>query len=293
MGGEHAHQLFPLGQETQQRPGPLQLVIGMLQEVELPGEQHLRLGRFLHQLVKRGQRRRAGQPVISQGDQQILHLRHSDVGQLRTQEVFRQHVAQHLQRVGFHVAVEPAHPAAQDAGAGHQQQCRRTGGHPHDFNPADNRPLLGRGGGHRRAAGALGQRLGRLADQPLGIAGRTGQHVVNILLILIAEGLPAHQMVDIQPERLSGGNPPRRCVRLLQVSPGGQLGHLVADGGGGHRVAQHLHQCLGADRLAGLDVRVNNRGQYLLFAFAQFHVPSPPYPALPMEPIWSLDSANG
>lgn len=36
MGGEHAHQLFPLGQETQQRPGPLQLVIGMLQEVELP-----------------------------------------------------------------------------------------------------------------------------------------------------------------------------------------------------------------------------------------------------------------
>ena len=52
-------------------------------------------------------------------------------------------------------------------------------------------------------------------------------------------------------------------MRLLQVSEIFELGERVADGGRRHTKTGHVHQARGSDRLAGVDVFGNERGENL------------------------------
>ena len=78
-----------------------------------------------------------------------------------------------------------------------------------------------------------------------------------------------HQLVDIEPVALGGGDAPSGGVGLLQVALVLQIGHVVADGGGGHIQPRPLGHRLGAYRLGVLDIELNDGPEDLLFSLAQ------------------------
>ena len=68
------------------------------------------------------------------------------------------------------------------------------------------------------------------------------------------ELLLAGEVVDEVPVALVGGDPPGRGVGMGDVPLPLEDGHLVADGGAGHPEPRAAGDRVGPDRLAGLDV---------------------------------------
>ena len=58
-----------------------------------------------------------------------------------------------------------------------------------------------------------------------------------------------HELVDVEPVALGGGDPPGGGVGLLQISHLHQIRQLVADGGGADPAGHLLSNGLGAHRL--------------------------------------------
>ena len=118
------------------------------------------------------------------------------------------------------------------------------------------------------------------------IIGKTGGHLGSLVKDAIQlRHLDLHQLVDlrdlarghgvflkkrihIQPIALLAGHAPGRGVRLLQKSHAFQLGHFIADGGGGAGQQLAFGDIFGANRLAALNMRLDNGLQDLLFPFA-------------------------
>ena len=94
---------------------------------------------------------------------------------------------------------------------------------------------------------------------------------VYFLRLLNAEAVAVHQLVDIHSVALSGGDAACGGVRLLKIAHTGEVGQLVADGGGAYVQAALLGDKLAAHGLGGGDIFINNGGQYALFSLAYFH----------------------
>ena len=80
-----------------------------------------------------------------------------------------------------------------------------------------------------------------------------------------------HQLVDVEPVAGGGGDAPGGGVGLLQIALLGEVGHLVADGGGGHVQPGQLGHGLGAHRLGGGDVGLHYGAEDSLFPVRQCH----------------------
>ena len=71
------------------------------------------------------------------------------------------------------------------------------------------------------------------------------------------------QLVDVEPIPAIGRDAAGRGMRLLEVSEIFELGERVPDGGRRHTQAGHVHQARRSDRLAGIDIFGNERGENL------------------------------
>ena len=77
----------------------------------------------------------------------------------------------------------------------------------------------------------------------------------------------AGELVDVEAEGFGGGDAAGGGVRLFEQAGVGELGHLVADGGGAHGVGEgRLREGAGADGLAGRDVALDDGGEDLALA---------------------------
>ena len=107
-------------------------------------------------------------------------------------------------------------------------------------------------------------------DDPVQLLHLQVQRVVYALGLLNGELLAAHQLVDIEPVAGRGGDPSGGGVGLFQQSQLRQVGHLVADGGGGHIQSGQLRHRLGAHRLGRGDIGLYNGAQDTFFSVCQF-----------------------
>ena len=71
------------------------------------------------------------------------------------------------------------------------------------------------------------------------------------------------QLIDVEAVPAIGRDAAGGRMGLLQVSEIFELGERVADGGRRHTQAGHVHQARGSDRLAGIDIFGNERGENL------------------------------
>jgi hypothetical protein len=104
--------------------------------------------------------------------------------------------------------------------------------------------------------GAL-QKLLHIAD--------TMQRGADDALIIRRERSLAGELIDVIAEGRSSGDTPCGCMRLLQQSNVGEIGHHVADGGGTEALAAMTRQSARTDRLARRDVSLDNGGQNFAF----------------------------
>ena len=166
----------------------------------------------------------------------------------------------HPQQLGFYPVV--AHHHDHDAALFiHRQQLEAAGG---------NAALSG--GGHigwiiHKAADGPA----RLRDDPVKLLHLDLKGLVDFLRLRDGEPLAFHQLVDVQPVALGGGDPSRGGVGLLQIAQLHQIRKLVANGGGGNAAAHFRSDGLGANRLGGADVILHDNFQYLLFPVSQVH----------------------
>ena len=88
-------------------------------------------------------------------------------------------------------------------------------------------------------------------DAPLG-------KVLHLAELLRRKLCPLHHVVYIQPVRFIRRDPPRRGVRLLQISKLLQICHFVADGGRGDPERNILCNEFASDRSGGEDILVDD-----------------------------------
>ena len=141
-----------------------------------------------------------------------------------------------------------------------------------ELQAAHRRVAAAGGRGHGGQPGHTGEHLGGLLQQAFRVVHRAGEVAVNVALLLLADRLSLHQLVDIQAVAQMGGHPAGRGVGLLQKAQLHELGHLIADGSRRYGKVKRLTQRFGADRLACFHIRVHNGRQYLAFSFSQFHI---------------------
>ena len=141
--------------------------------------------------------------------------------------------------------------------------------HQDQIKPPDGEPPGPLGEGEGGVVGELGHHASRLVDHLVQLPHFQVQRLVDLLCLLQAQPLLLHQLVDVQPVALGGGNPPGGGVGLLQIAQLRQLGQLVADGGGGDLYARQLRQRLGAHRLRRLDVAFHHGAQNFLLSLGQ------------------------
>jgi hypothetical protein len=77
----------------------------------------------------------------------------------------------------------------------------------------------------------------------------------------------AGEFGDVQAEGLGRGNAAGGGVRLVEQACIGELGHLIADGGGADGLLKgSLRECARADGLAGRNVALDDGGEDLALA---------------------------
>ena len=91
---------------------------------------------------------------------------------------------------------------------------------------------------------------------------------VDAFRLLHGELVLVHQLIDIEPVTLGGGDASGRGVRLFQIALLLQIRHVVADGCGGDVELGQVGHRLGADGLGGLDVAFDDGPEYFLFSLA-------------------------
>ena len=144
----------------------------------------------------------------------------------------------------------------------------------HDLKADDLGHIGARADRDRRVVGHVAgkpRRLGKNLVKLVPLSPQRLRHEVGLgLCLLIFFG----KTIDVKPIAALAGDAPRRGVRLLEIPERFQLGHLVADGRG--RTVGHpaLGNVFRADRLAALDIRLDDRAQDLLLPAAEsaFHV---------------------
>ena len=185
------------------------------------------------------------------GVQQMAHVRQAPVGHRQLQR----------QQLAFHLAVRQHHHG-DEAALVHGDQLKA----PH-----------GGGGfvvrhGVSRIAHKGRDHLARPGHDLVRSRQLLGQRGVELFLLLPAQGPALHQLVDIQPVALGGGDPSGGGVGLFQIAHLRQVRQLVADGGGTDLAGHSLGDGLGAHRLRRRHIFLHHDLQYLFFSIGQFHI---------------------
>lgn len=130
----------------------------------------------------------------------------------------------------------------------------------------------------RRLDDRNGGVVGHLRDDVAGLLHNLAQliHLVRRQLVeqrkfLQRQPIALHQRIDVGAVTQRRRNPSGRGVRLLEIAHLLQFAHFVADCSTRKRNLRNRRQKFRADRLAGRDIRIDNRFQNLFFALAQFH----------------------
>ena len=123
--------------------------------------------------------------------------------------------------------------------------------------------------------GGVCQQIRRVSQQALGIPCVDGQAFVDLGCLIRGQRLRLHEVIHIKAVGILARHTAAAGVALLQVAQVAQVRHFVANGGAGHSVRQKVAQGFGADRLACLDVILNNQAEYGGSAFTKhsFHRP--------------------
>ena len=140
-----------------------------------------------------------------------------------------------------------------------------------DLDPLDLHRLGGDGGRDGRALGVVGEGLGRVLQEPVGIGVAHVEERVDLALLLLREGLAVHELVDVDAVAQMGGHPPRRGVGLFEQPHVEERRHIVADGGGGHLEVKLPGDRLGSDGLPRLDIGFDDGRQDLQFSNVELH----------------------
>ena len=145
-----------------------------------------------------------------------------------------------------------------------------VGVHQHDQGAArtqrDELDVADRAFGFRREhqAGGLrqaGQHGAGLGQRVLETAARGGERGGDRLAFVLGQFAEMQQAIDEQAQALVGGQPAGGGVRGEQQAGVGQVGHHVADGRRRQVHRQPARQRAAADRLAGLDVLLDDLAQ--------------------------------
>ena len=250
-------------------------VLGHLQNLARAGCEHVLFGGLLQNFGgiadRRGEhQKQLRRDLIGKPHELRAHLLAGLLGEVRVEQSAQIGEPRAVERerralqLGLHAAVVRHHDG-DEARVVHAQQLEALDGH---------------------AAFALGDRVGGIIDDGgchlPGLrdhAARGGHFVlqcfVDLLRFRLGDLAPLHQLVDIQPVALGGRHAAGGGVRLLEVAQIGQLGKLIAHGGGGNAPAHLLRDGLRADRLGGGNVILDHTLEYLLFACAQLHASDP------------------
>ena len=94
-----------------------------------------------------------------------------------------------------------------------------------------------------------GDHLARLGHHLIHLRHLPGEGAADALGLRLRQRTALHELVDIEPIALGGGNPAGGGVGLLQIAHLHQIRQLVADGGGADPAGHLLGNGLGAHRL--------------------------------------------
>jgi len=161
------------------------------------------------------------------------------------------------------------HPVFDDAGLGHQHHQRPAGREIHELDVAERALRLRR---QHQAGSARQPRQRRhgVLEQPFQVFGRTRALHVDLAALGLGEVADLEDAVDEQAKPGLGRQPAGRGVRREQQPGLLQVRHDVADGGRRQVDVEPLRQRARADRLAGLEIGVDDVAQNLARAFVQF-----------------------
>jgi hypothetical protein len=156
----------------------------------------------------------------------------------------------------------------------HDQQSRR--GHRHDLDVAHRRSREGRVLHQSDLVGELGEQPHRPLDDVVEVD-RAVEDGGDRSLLGRAHRLDAGEPVDEQPVALVGRDAPGAGVGLRDQPLLLQSRHVVAHGRGRDAQTVSLDQRLGADRLLGGDVVLDDRAEHGEAALVLHrHLPDPP-----------------
>ena len=168
-------------------------------------------------------------------------------------------VGQRRSLIGAQRHLEPQELALYPVVAHQQDDDEALFIHRQQLEVPGEKGLAARGGGVNGIARQRADGLARLRHHPVQLLHLQRQRSVELLRLRHAELLALHQLVDVQPVALGGGDASGGGVGLLQIALLHQIRKLVADGGRADPPAHLGGDGLGANRLRGGDVILHHR----------------------------------
>ena len=155
---------------------------------------------------------------------------------------------------------------------GNQHQDEGLGIHIHRVKSLDGCAGCAGLDGECRIVGQVGCNLGGRQKDVIQLGHLDLEKLVDLVDLPRRHSIMLDEGIYVKSVAALAGHAPCRGVRLLEVTHGLQLCHLVADGCGGAGDLPTFHEIFGANGLTVCDMRVDDRLQNLFFAITQILV---------------------